>query len=718
MNNTEQHLLSILQAGDMIRFVLTSEARGKLAFAIEGAPSSDDNGMMFQRLELTLMALREAGFQFDGNAFPSPKLRSHAVGAGRAPLAKNMVEIRPRALMLGGLSQGVLGFSAECATPVQELALPAFHSLSRGPLFRSLADVLLQDTGISRFEIEFTHVDLPGAAIKPLERAMALHAANPMGPDGQNSPQRAFLSFWLLHRAGWRVRVRAWTGKSTPNAALEMVGRDIFSCDCEVAAENDDRTHCDGIDLSNCYPREWIFPAIFPQPRVFSKLSASRLHNRELPDLPRTGFPMGTADGEKVRLPRESRDRHTYIVGATGTGKSTLLLRMISEDIQRGEGVILLDPHGDLASAVLEAVPAKRQRDVFLIDPSDPKRPPGLNILDIPDSPFKHRQTTFVVGELFRFFGEMWNMRESGGPTFEMYFRNSLLLMCLQAQPAEPPSEPVPEMNEEILRQLLESDAPPSKDEAPPETIKFPLNLGDFGRVLSEKKFRDALLATCTDQSVVQFWKQVATKVGGDSSLANIVPYITSKISGLVQGGFVTNLVCAERNDFRLSERMNNGEIVIVNLNKGLLGSHESRMLGTILMMEIFAGGLQRSSLPKKSRRPVNVYVDEFQNFVSDNVSEMLSEARKFGLRLTLANQTLAQLKANPGRHDLLETVLGNVGNMILFRLGVPDADRLKLFTEPFTRQEIQELPNFHALVRLLTSEGPIRPVVMKTMLD
>ena len=93
MNNTEQHLLSILQAGDMIRFVLTSEARGKLAFAIEGAPSSDDNGMMFQRLELTLMALREAGFQFDGNAFPSPKLRSHAVRAGRAPLAKNMVEM-------------------------------------------------------------------------------------------------------------------------------------------------------------------------------------------------------------------------------------------------------------------------------------------------------------------------------------------------------------------------------------------------------------------------------------------------------------------------------------------------------------------------------------------------------------------------------------------------------------------------------------------------
>jgi type IV secretory pathway TraG/TraD family ATPase VirD4 len=138
--------------------------------------------------------------------------------------------------------------------------------------------------------------------------------------------------------------------------------------------------------------------------------------------------------------------------------------------------------------------------------------------------------------------------------------------------------------------------------------------------------------------------------------------------------------------------------------------------LGTILMMEIFAAGLHRSQLPEKERRPANIYVDEFQNFVSDNVASMLSEARKFGLRLTLANQTLTQLRASAGRQDLLETVLGNVGNVILFRLGVPDADRLQLFTEPYTRQQMQELPNFHALARLLTAEGPVRPLIMKTL--
>ena len=314
-------------------------------------------------------------------------------------------------------------------------------------------------------------------------------------------------------------------------------------------------------------------------------------------------------------------------------------------------------------------------------------------------------------------------MRAVGGPMFELYFRNTILLMCLIEQlAAEVPVTGAVKAfscngsSEEVLKKLLSDEVSKTKETPDEEVIQLPLNLRHFSRVMVDKKFREALLARCPDKSVVEFWKDIAVKAGGESSLANIVPYVVSKINGMVQSGFVADLLCAQRNKFRLAERMNRGEIILINLNKGLLGGNESRLLGTILMMEIFAAGLGRSALKEEQRRPVNVYVDEFQNFVSDNVAVMLSEARKFGLRLTLANQTLAQLKANPGRQDLLETVLGNVGNMILFRLGVPDADRLKLFTEPFTRQEMQELPNYHALVRLLTAEGPIRPVVMKTM--
>jgi hypothetical protein len=186
-------------------------------------------------------------------------------------------------------------------------------------------------------------------------------------------------------------------------------------------------------------------------------------------------------------------------------------------------------------------------------------------------------------------------------------------------------------------------------------------------------------------------------------------------LNALTQGGFVAQLLGAERDEFRFAERMDRREIMLFNLNKGLIGTYESRLLGTILMMQIFAAGLKRSLRPPSERRPVNIYVDEFQNFVSDNVASMLSEARKFGLRLTLANQTLAQLRSSPGRQNLLDAVLGNVGNMVLFRLGVPDAELLEPFTAPFTPAEMQRLPNFHAFARVLTSEGPTEPVVMRT---
>lgn len=718
MNSPEQHLLSILRAGDMIRFVLSTGAEGKLDFSVEGAPAAEDKGMMAERLGLALRALRGAGFDFNVGG-ESPSLQTARRGSRKTPL-RSMVEIRPHPLHLSELSEGVLGFSAEHPSSARAVTLPSFHAFEEIRLFGSLANVLLEVPEIARFEVEFTRFDLPVTCVKPLERVLTLHSLSGVVPEDRPSTQRAFLSLWLLHRSGWRVKARAWTGTPVPSAALEIIGRDIFSCDCDVLSCKDVAPGEGDIDLSACYPRGWHFPSILPPPEVFSKLSASRLHNRSLPDLPKAGFQIGTADEEKVRLPQGSRDRHTFICGATGTGKSTLLQRMIVEDIKRGEGVILLDPHGDLYRAVRAAVPKNREKDVFIIDPELNEKPPGLNILDIPQSPFQNRHASFVVGELLSFFSEMWDMRSAGGPMFELYFRNTILLMCLIEKPVPEPQEKhsvnYKGSSEEVLQKLLSDEANEPKETPAAEVIQLPLNLRHFSRVMVDKKFRESLLERCPDKSVVEFWKDIAVKAGGESSLANIVPYIVSKINGMVQSGFVADLLCAQNNKFRLAGRMRRGEIILINLNKGLLGGHESRLLGTILMMEIFAAGLRRSVLKEEQRRPVNVYVDEFQNFVSDNVAVMLSEARKFGLRLTLANQTLAQLKANPGRQDLLETVLGNVGTMILFRLGVPDADRLKLFTEPFTRQEMQELPNYHALVRLLTADGPVRPVVMKTM--
>jgi len=279
---------------------------------------------------------------------------------------------------------------------------------------------------------------------------------------------------------------------------------------------------------------------------------------------------------------------------------------------------------------------------------------------------------------LLRFFQETWQMSDAFGPMFELYYRNSLLLLLLQD--------------------------------------KISVTAMDFERVFGDKELRESLLEISEDVPLKRFWKETAVKISGDAALQNISPYITSKMHALTQGGFLTEMIAQSEDEIQLEERMNSGGVILVNLDKGILGPNQSRLLGTLLTMQIFAAGLKRSTLPVGERQPVNIYIDEFQNFVSDNIAAMLSEARKFGLRLHLANQTLSQLSNHRGGTDLLQSVLGNVGNMILFRLGIPDAERLESHFGSFTRQQMQELKNYHALARLLTDEGPLPPVIMKTI--
>ncbi|MCB1101451.1 MAG: TraM recognition domain-containing protein [Kiritimatiellae bacterium] len=236
-----------------------------------------------------------------------------------------------------------------------------------------------------------------------------------------------------------------------------------------------------------------------------------------------------------------------------------------------------------------------------------------------------------------------------------------------------------------------------------------------FDRVFTDRAFRRSLCETCTNPSVIAFGKENAEKVGGEASLANVTPYITCKVSPIIQSGFLAQVLGAPRDLLQLDRRLDERGIILVNLNKGMLGARCSRLLGSMLTMQLFAAGLKRSLRRRDRRPPVNVYIDEFQNFVSDNIAEMFSEARKFGLRLHVANQHLGQLQDRSSSR-VLDAILGNVGNMILFRLGVPDSGRLEEFSDPFTARQMQELPNYHALTRLLTPEGPIRPFVMKTL--
>lgn len=683
MNTAESQILSLLRTGDMVRMCLRPDTQRRVEVSIEGAPSEKGDGFLEDRLTIALGEIRSRyGFLFaQGDRVGAKK----PVGASKRAKGR-WVEICPLATDFTSARPESVGFSAvQAKKSSTTLRLPDFPTSVEGRIFESLSTLILDVREIQTFEVEFTRIAIPETAIKPLEEALRLHAtANRATASGNDyaSLTEAFLALWLSQRSGWRVVARAFllVGPGIPTAALEMIGRDLFRCECEVMTP---ARECDApeFDLSNSIPKGWPVPSILPTLQSPDRIAASRLHNPAIPNLPKTGLVIGMAEGVHVRLPEASRDRHTYIVGATGTGKSTLMERMIIEDMRRGEGVVLLDPHGDLYAEVRAAVPKARLADVIEIDPLSGAKPPGINFLDVGDSPRPAWRLRFMIGELMQFFGGVWDMHMCGGPMFEMYFRNAFLLLGDQG------------VREKSCHTLL-----------------------NFASLLSEKEFRDRQLEHCRNEEVKNFWKNIAEKAGSDASLANIVPYIVSKMDLLTQSSFIREMIGRPKDTLRMGERMDRRAIVLCNLSKGVLGALESRLLGAMLMSQIFAAGLERGMQRRTHRRPVNIYVDEFQNFVSDNVASMLSEARKFGLRLTLANQTLGQLKANTGKQDLLETVLGNVGNIILFRLGVPDADRLKLFLNPFTQKEMQELPNFHALVRLLTDQGPVKPLIMQTL--
>jgi hypothetical protein len=682
--NIESRILSILRAGEMIRFVLIPDGNRKIDFGIEGSSADPaGNDLLADRLSLILNEMRSHGYAFGKRTRQLPS-RQGLSRQRKERHSSKWMEIRPQSLSTTPRRLSRLGFGVkpESNEGQQSLRLPdlppSFGGYTLDPPAKLVADL----PQVELFEIEFVRTDLPETATSVVEEALRFQLSNQQTVVQVNQPtlSQVFLSSWLWHRTGWKITVRARlkNGHDVPVAPLEMLGRDLFLCECEVASAEDEENPEGRVDLRNVYPKGWPFPPILPAASVFDAVAATRMHNVSLPDLPKKGLKIGVAEGADVRLPVQSRDRHTYIVGATGTGKTTLLTRMIREDMEAGEGVILLDPHGDLHAEIVEAVPKARRGDLVIVDPTREDCRPGLNILDVQEGHLRKRHTELLIGELIQCFRDIWDVPEAFGPMFEVYFRNAIQLMTLR--------------NGE------------------------PLTVECFNRVFTDKAFRSELIAECADPSTAAFWKDVAEKAGGECSLANITPYIACKMSPLTQGAFLTCLLTQPKDEIRLADRINRAPIVLVNLNKGVLGVQESRILGVILMAQIMSAGLKRSLMSRKERHPVNIYVDEFQNFVSDNVASMLSEARKFGLRLTLANQTLAQLKAKAGRQNLLETVLGNVGNMILFRLGVPDAEKLKLFIEPFSCQEMQELPNFHALVRLLTPEGPVRPLIMQTL--
>lgn len=375
----------------------------------------------------------------------------------------------------------------------------------------------------------------------------------------------------------------------------------------------------------------------------------------------------------KIYLTPEDRLRHFYVIGQTGTGKTTLLKNMIIQDIQEGAGVCMIDPHGTDIVDVLSAIPPERMEDLIYFDPSDMERAVGLNMLEF--DPTYPEQKTFVVNELFSIFQKLYGGNpESMGPMFEQYFRNSTLL-------------------------VLEDPASGS-------------TLLDISRVMSDTEYRNMKLSKAKNPVVIQFWTKIATKAGGEASLENIVPYITSKFDVFTANDYMRPIIGQQTSSFNFRNIMDNKKILLVNLSKGKLGEINANLIGMILVGKILMAALSRVDDRSQGYPPFYLYIDEFHNVTTDSISAILSEARKYKLGLTIAHQFIAQID-----EKIKDAVFGNVGSLAAFRVGPDDAVFLEKQFEPtFTASDLMNIENRNAYVRILSNGTPTPPFSIRTM--
>jgi hypothetical protein len=365
-----------------------------------------------------------------------------------------------------------------------------------------------------------------------------------------------------------------------------------------------------------------------------------------------------------IFITEKDRMRHFYVIGQTGTGKSVFLQNMIVQDIKAGAGVCMIDPHGTDIEDVMGSIPPEREKDVIYFDPSHLDRSIGLNMMEF--DPKKPEQKTFVVNELLSIFQKLYGANpESMGPMFEQYFRNAAMLVM---------------------------EDPDSGN-----------TLMDIGRVMADARFRRSKLEKATNPTVISFWKEIATKAGGEASLENVVPYIVSKIDPLTSNDYIRPIIGQQQSAFNFREIMDERKILLVNLSKGRLGEINANLIGMIFVGKILMAALSRVDDPTKNFAPFFLHIDEFQNISTPSIAAILSEARKYKLGLTVAHQFIAQL--DPVIRD---AVFGNVGSMAAFRVGNDDAQALESqFAPTFSANDIMNTPNYNAVMRVLAHGTP-----------
>lgn len=368
-------------------------------------------------------------------------------------------------------------------------------------------------------------------------------------------------------------------------------------------------------------------------------------------------------------IKRPDRRQHMYIIGKTGTGKTTLLENLAVQDIIQGKGVCIVDPHGEFVENVASKIPANRIKDVVYFNAADTEYPIGFNILEVPDPKYKHMVASDLMGIFTKIWANVWSSR-----------MEYILSNCIFA--------------------LLDT---------PGTTL-----LG-IPRILVDKDYRQQIIRNIKDPVVKSFW--VHEYEGWRDQFRNeaIVP-IQNKVGQFLSTSLIRNVVGQTKSTINIQELMNNEKILLINVSKGRIGEDNSALLGAMFITKIQLAAMERVRIPTEQRKDFYLYVDEFQNFATESFASILSEARKYRLNLVVAHQYIGQLMTGEVT-KVRDAVFGNVGTMISFRVGAADAEFLEKEFEPeFNAQDIINLPNYNVYLKLMVDGITSRPFSALTL--
>ena len=372
-----------------------------------------------------------------------------------------------------------------------------------------------------------------------------------------------------------------------------------------------------------------------------------------------------------IRLSLGDRQRHMYVVGQTGVGKSTFLENLALQDMLNGNGFAFVDPHGDTAEKLLAMVPRERTEDVIYFCPADMDYPMGLNLFEFHSAD----QKDFIIQEVLNMLYKLYDPQHQGimGPRYEDMFRNAALAVMA--------------------------------DPAGGTFIDIPL-------LFRDPQFLKQKLQYLTDQTVLGFWQKQFPAMQRSNEAGDVIAWFVSKFGAFLSNEMMRNIIGQTKSSFDLRDIMDNKKILIVNLSKGRTGDLNSKLLGMIFVMKFQAAAMSRANIPEEERVDFSLYVDEFQNFSTESFATIMSEARKYHLNLIVANQFTTQLT-----EEIRDAVFGNMGTIVSFRVGQNDVDALTKYFQPvFDQDDLLRVPNYNTIVRTLIGGVPTQPFSMTTL--